>query len=159
MRIREATKHDVSIITEIIRGSFRDVAEKFGLTIDNCPTHPSNCRDDWILSDLLMGKKYFIIESDNPVGCIALKKVNEDLYYLERLGVIPLERKKGFGKILVNHIFEKVRELSGHKIGIGIICEHKELKEWYKRIGFGVIETKRFSKLPFAVTFMEYKLN
>lgn len=159
MKIREATKHDIDLITELIRVSFREVAAKFGLTKDNCPTHPSNCTDDWVLSDLLAGKRYFVFEENRPIGCVALEKANEDLYYLERLAVIPLERRKGYGKIMVDHVFEKVRELSGHRISIGIIDDHQELKEWYRGIGFKATETKRFAKLPFAVTFMEYELH
>ena len=43
-------------------------------------------------------------------------------------------------------------------MGVGIIAEHMELKEWYQRIGFIESETKGFGHLPFRVTFMSYEI-
>ena len=87
-----------------------------------------------------------------------MEKASEDLYYLERLAVVPDERGQGYGKMLVNHVFERVGELSGRKISIGTIDEQVELKAWYEGIGFHVTETKKFPSLPFTVAFMEYEL-
>ncbi|HJO95958.1 MAG TPA: GNAT family N-acetyltransferase [Victivallales bacterium] len=158
MKIKEANKNDIRTLSNLIHNSFLDVAKKFGLTKDNCPTHPSNCTDNWIQTDLLAGKRYFILEANYHVGCIAFERANENLYYIERLAVLPQERNKGYGKILVHYIIEKVRDLSGNKISIGIIDKHSVLKNWYKEIGFKITKSKQHTKLPFTVTFMEYKL-
>ena len=40
--IRKAHSHDVSVLSGLIRDSFCDVAERFGITPENCPKHPSN---------------------------------------------------------------------------------------------------------------------
>ena len=37
MVIRDATQADKEVIVALIRDSFRDVAEKFALTVENCP--------------------------------------------------------------------------------------------------------------------------
>ena len=55
--IRKCTREDVGILAETIRGSFRDVAERFGLTEQNCPRHPSNCRTDWVEKDMDRGSR------------------------------------------------------------------------------------------------------
>jgi len=41
-RIRPCTREDTAVLAETIRGAFRDVAERFDLTEENCPRHPSN---------------------------------------------------------------------------------------------------------------------
>ena len=157
--IRAAGSADVPVLSGIIRVSFRDVAERFSLTLENCPKHPSNCTDEWIENDFARGVAYYILESDGtPVGCVALEKANPDLCYLERLGILPQSRRKGFGKALVDHVFSEARALGAKQIGIGIISDDTELKLWYQRIGFIEKETEEFAHLPFLVTFMSYEL-
>ncbi|MFX0070232.1 MAG: hypothetical protein ACFFAO_03990 [Candidatus Hermodarchaeota archaeon] len=48
--IRNAKKDDIDVLTYIIKNSFYDVAKKFSLTIENAPTHPSNCTNEWIIT-------------------------------------------------------------------------------------------------------------
>lgn len=157
--IRAAGSADVPVLSGLIRVSFRDVAERFALTLENCPKHPSNCTDEWIENDLFRGVSYYILEHDGtPVGCVALEKANPDLCYLERLGVLPESRRKGFGKALVDHFFYEARAFGARQISIGIISDDTELKLWYQRIGFVEKETKEFAHLPFLVTFMSYEL-
>jgi len=51
----------------------KDVAERFNLTRDNAPRHPSNCTAEWVQEDMERGVSYFIIEDENHVaGCVAL---------------------------------------------------------------------------------------
>jgi GNAT superfamily N-acetyltransferase len=157
--IRAAGFADVPVLSGLIRVSFRDVAERFALTLENCPKHPSNCTDEWIENDFARGVAYYILESDGtPVGCVALEKANPELCYLERLGVVPQSRRKGFGRALVDYLLYEARALGAKQIGIGIISDDTELKLWYQRIGFVEQETKEFDHLPFLVTFMSYKL-
>jgi len=55
VRIRKANPFDVSLLSGLIRDSFYDVAERFGITPENCPKHPSNCTDKWIERDFRRG--------------------------------------------------------------------------------------------------------
>ena len=41
IHIRQATVTDIATLSKIIRLSFRDVADRFGLTPENCPKHPT----------------------------------------------------------------------------------------------------------------------
>jgi predicted N-acetyltransferase YhbS len=157
--IRKAAPADLSLLSGLIRESFRDVAKRFTLTPENCPKHPSNCTDEWIEKDCNRGVLYFIAEDDGkPVGCVALEKATPGLYYLERLSVIPGERQKGLGRALVDHIFTLARKSGAKQIGIGIITGDTGLKLWYEKIGFVEGETKEFPHLPFSVTFMKCEL-
>jgi N-acetylglutamate synthase-like GNAT family acetyltransferase len=154
-KIRAGTQKDVAVLTEIIRSSFRDVADRFGLTQENCPTHPSNCTVEWIQRDMDRGVSYFILEDDGLAsGCVALEPAGSELCYLERLAVRPSHRRRGFGRALVESVLAESKRFGARRVSIGIIAEQTELKNWYQKIGFVEAETKEFAHLPFRVNFM-----
>ncbi len=156
--ILACTQKDIEILVHTIRKSFRNVAERFGLTLENAPLHPSNCNEYWIQADMNRGVTYFVMENENQIaGCVACEMTSPDVCYLERLAVLPDHRQRGYGKALVHHVLSKARELGASCVNIGIIAEHTELKNWYRKIGFVEEESKKFLNLPFSITFMSYK--
>jgi diamine N-acetyltransferase len=153
--IRTCAREDIGVLVKTIRDSFQTVAERFGLTRENCPRHPSNCTSGWIQQEMDRGVQYFMLESENLVsGCVALESANSEVCYLERLGVLPHQRKRGFGKALVRHVMSQAKRFGARHVDIGVIAEDTELRDWYKRLGFIETETKEFPHLPFRVTFM-----
>ncbi len=155
--IRNASPEDMELLTCMIKKSYRTVAERFQLTRENCPKHPSNCTLEWIEKDFEKGVRYFILEADAiPVGCAAIEHAEPDMCYLERLSVIPKYRKKGYGNLLVDHIKKEAKKIDVIHIGIGIIAEQTDLRNWYENQGFVCGETKQFDHLPFAVGLMKY---
>ena len=156
--IHTCTEEDASVLAGTIQRSFQDVADRFGLTRENAPRHPSNYTVDWVLKDMNRGVVYFVLKDNGRVvGCAALEAAGSDICYLERLAVLPEHRKQGFGKTLVDHILSEARVRKARSVNIGIIAEQTELKDWYRRIGFVEGESKDFPHLPFRVTFMSYE--
>ena len=150
---------DAPLLAGLIRDAYRDVAKRFNLTPENCPKHPSNCTPKWIRNDFARGVSYFILEhNQEPLGCAALEKPTADLGYLERLAVLPDHRRRGFGRMLVDYIFDRAKDAGLRQISIGIIAEQTDLLWWYRKIGFIEGDTKEFEHLPFLVTFMMYQL-
>lgn len=155
--IRPGTRDDIDILVDLIRNAFSDVAERFGLTPQNSPTHPSNCRAEWILREMNRCVAYYILENEGrPAGCVALEQINDEVCYLERLAILPDLRRQGFGSALVRHALEQARLLNIFRVQIGIIAEHKELHDWYEKLGFEDLEQKTFPQLVFRVAFMAY---
>lgn len=153
--IRDASRADVFVLVDIIRNSFRDVADRFDLTEKNCPKHPSCCTTHWIEAALQKGVRYFLLEYKGvPCGCVALERAQPEVCYLERLAVLPEYSRRGFGKALVDHALLAAEAAGAYRVEIGIIAAQGELKEWYQRFGF--VETGRavFKHLPFEVMFM-----
>ena len=94
MRIRSATVDDVPVLIDLIRRSFKDVAERFGLTKENCATHPSFYTTDRMTSDFKKNIQCFILEEDGlPVGCVALEKAKR---IRQGLGAAYFCRSKAF---------------------------------------------------------------
>lgn len=157
--IRTGKREDVDILTEVIRTSFRDVADRFHLTPENCPKHPSNCTAEWVRGDMDRGVVYFIFdEGDDAAGCVALERAGENEWYLERLAVLPDRRRRGMGRALVEHVLAQAQRSGAGRVGIGIIAEDADLKRWYHAAGFVEGETKEFIHLPFRVTFMSREI-
>ena len=160
MVIRDANEADIDTLVTLLRSSFRDVAERFELTIENCPKNLAFCTKEQIKSDFDRGLIYYILEKDGrPCGCVAIEKASPDVCYLQRLAVLPEHRRKGYGKTLVNHIFDRAGKNGAQKIEIGIISEDTKLKNWYKQFGFVQKGTKKFDHLPFIVAFMSAEID
>ncbi len=158
--IREANIEDSEILADIISESFKDVANRFSLTPENCPRHPSNYTASWVESDFKRGVRYFILYQDNtPVASVGLEIPGPEVCYLERLSVVPEMRGNRFGIELVRHTIKCAASNGIQKISIGIIDKHTELKKWYKNLGFIETGTRSFPHLPFTVCFMELEFN
>ena len=105
------------------------------------------------------GVSYYCLDLDEKsIGCVAFEKVSAEEGYLERLTVLPEYRQSGFGKALVEHVFDLARTTGIRRIGIGIISEQQDLKQWYEKMGFVEQEIKTFSHLPFKVSLLAYTL-
>ncbi|HAR97656.1 MAG TPA: GNAT family N-acetyltransferase [Syntrophus sp. (in: bacteria)] len=153
--IRPCLEADAGILAETIRVAFRDVAERFGLTRENAPRHPSNCSPDWIEKDMARGVVYYMLEDGGRAsGCVALEMANAEVGYLERLAVLPERRRRGFGRALVAHALSEAARRGARRVNIGMIAEQAELKDWYRGLGFVEGETREFAHLPFRVTFL-----
>ena len=159
MNIREATAHDAATLAALISAANRDVATQFGLTLGNCPKHPSFCTADWVDADQARGERYFLAdEAAEPIACVAFELANADVAYLNRLSVRPSHRRCGIGARLVEHIVGIARANGCQSLSIGVIGEHTDLQRWYAKLGFVKGDTRRFAHLPFSVTYMTFAL-
>lgn len=160
-KIKGATLEDVPLITSIIRRSFADVAERFGLTPKNAPTHPAYMTEGRIKGAMENEINFFILEDGGEaIGAVALEDSGKPsgAFYVERLSVLPKFRGRGAGSHLLHRAVEEARVLKALRVEIGIITEQKELRRWYERRGFRVKGKKSFFHLPFEVTFMEMEV-
>jgi N-acetylglutamate synthase-like GNAT family acetyltransferase len=158
MVIRQTTIEDIGILVEILRKAFTPVAERFGLTIENCPNHNAFCSRKKIEEDFVRQKKFFILEeNDMPCGCVAIEYAKPGVCYLERLAVLPQHRNKGFGTALVRHIFQQAKNADALSLEIGIMAQDSELQKWYEKLGFIPKTVRKYDHLPFTVAFLAAK--
>jgi N-acetylglutamate synthase-like GNAT family acetyltransferase len=159
MAIRKAKKADIDVLVTLLRNSFRDVADKFGITEENNPRSLAFCTNERIENDLEKDLTYYILEKDcRPCGCVALERAKPGVCYLMRLAVLPEYRGKGYGKMLVRHIFNQSRTTGARRVEIAMISKDRKLKKWYKKLGFIQKSTKKYDHLPFIVAFMYKEL-
>ena len=158
--IRPLTAEHLSQYADVIRHSFATVAKDFGWTRENCPGHTSFVTDERLASKIKDGYFSFgLCVGEKIFGFVSLTDMDGSAYEMNDVSILPEWRHYGYGKRLIDFCKEKVKELGGAKITIGIVEDNTVLKEWYAANGFIHTGTKNFDGLPFTVGFMEWKVN
>ncbi len=159
MTIRPARTDEGRTIVDILHRACATVAERFGLTPENCPRSPAFYTLQRVQADFERDVRYYLLEEGADArGCVALEKAKPDACYLERLAVLPECRGQGFGKALVTYALAQAQTLGVARVEIGIIAEDTRLADWYRQRGFVETDTKTFDHLPFTVGFMARQL-
>ena len=168
--IREVTTDaELRKSARVIQRSFKTVADQFGLTRENCPTHTAFLTTNGLKEQKNSGLKCFgLFAGEKQVGFVGVEKYDPDTlvrldpgtvrFWLEKLAVLWSERHNGYGEKLVSFAIDYVRQNGGTRIALGMMNEHTILKEWYFGLGFKEVELKTFPHLPFTVCFMEKDL-
>jgi diamine N-acetyltransferase len=140
----------------VISEAFAQVAVDFQLTEQNCPTSPAFQTAEKLRESREKGLEVFgMFEGAGQTGAVAIERAGEDVFYLQRLAVIPSCRNAGRGSALVDFALETARSGGAKVVSLGMIAADTRLKDWYRGLGFVERETRRIESLPFEVTFME----
>ena len=159
MIIQVDNKKQLHICLDIIRSSFMTVAKEFGITQNNCPSHTAFITTDKLKMQFDDGRPMYLFYQDEiPVGYFSLAKCSDNEWEVNNLAVLPEYRHLGIGKVMVDYAVATVKNYGGNKISIGIIEENILLKNWYLKLGFTHISTRKFEHLPFTVGFMEINI-
>ena len=154
-------KHDFDALTQFLNESFATVALEFGLTKENCPTNNAFITREALKSQLIENREFYTcIMNGQTVGFIAIEKSlnTPDIFYIEKLAVIPAYRHQGIGRQLMDFATHRIVKLGGKSISIGLINSNSILKNWYIKQGYVVRSVKAFDHLPFEVCFMEKQI-
>lgn len=156
--IYEIDQNELKECLDVIHQSFRTVAEQFGLTKENCPKHTSFIPLSFLETQKNWGwHMYALYAGKKIIGYMSLSKVNDEIFELHNLAVLPEYRHKRFGKLLLDHAKDIVKSLGGSAINIGIIEESIVLKKWYIANGFVHTGIKKYDHLPFTSGYLEWK--
>lgn len=157
--IERVCEHDLPECIDVIRRSFSTVVDEFGLTEENCYTHPAFMKMERFAYEFGLGKLMFkLVDNSQIIGFVQLADNRNGTFELERLAVIPEFRHLGYGKALIEHAVKTAVSLGATTIHAGITDENTVLKKWYLSNGFTFIETKKFEHLPFTVGYIECDL-
>jgi diamine N-acetyltransferase len=145
---------------KIIRRSFRTAAEEFGLTRENCPSHPTFMTVRWLRRHSANGARFFgLFEKERQIGFVAVEPSDEGPWWIEKLAVLPGHRHGGNGAKLVDYAIDYVRNCRCEKVKLGMMNEHAVLKDWYLSLGFKEVSLHTYPQLPFTVCMMERDTN
>ena len=154
-----ATPQESATCAAVIRAAFLEIAERFHLNVRNCPTHPSNCTPEWVKEAMAKGVEYYLLtQYQQAIGCVALLKANRDVFYMERLSVLPEFRGRGYGRMLVDFCIEQALQRGAKRLEAGLNAEQTELVEWYRHMGFRFKQRARLHHLPYSLAFLYYDL-
>ncbi len=90
------------------------------------------------------------VDIDRFVGCVALRKLENNICEMKRLFVIPEYRAKKVGRLLANKVVALAGK-SGYKtMRLDTVAEMKEANRLYQSLGFQQIEAYCYNPLEKA---------
>ena len=140
--IREATTADVEAILQIAEQTWWPTYEPllgkeqvtFMLgelyTVDKITKQIKEKQQDFLL----------LIEDGEPVAFAAYSPREEDadIYKLHKLYCLPKTQGKGYGKILINAVADKVIEAGKNTLDLNV-NRYNNAKSFYEKMGFSVV--------------------
>jgi len=97
-----------------------------------------------------------MVEKD-PVGCVGLRDLGDNIAEMKRMYVLPLFQGRGIGKALTTRIIATARLLGYDAIRLDTIPKLERAVDLYRRMGFTEIEVYRHNPDPTAL-FLQLRL-
>ena len=96
-----------------------------------------------LLGQLLEGHIFIIAEdNENQFGFAGYSIIDHEkrIYKLHKLYVLPSAHGKGVGKILINEVFNQVKDAGGTALQLNV-NKHNKAKDFYLKGGFSIKES------------------
>ena len=159
--IREVKREDIPECVELIKKAFSTVADEFGFTEENAPRFTAFATTEerlmWQFAE--EHRPMFVYVEDGVIcGYYSLLMQENGECELNNVAVLSNHRHKGIGKKLLDHSFDKARELGCKVMNIGIVEENVRLREWYEKAGAVHLGTHKFDFFPFTCGYMRKEL-
>lgn len=103
------------------------------------------------------GALYIAYHDDQPAGCIALQWLEPGVCEMKRLFVHPAYREYGIGKLLIEALLQKAKEMQYQIMKLDTLDRLQAAINLYQRYGF--VETTAYYANPLpGVVYMEKSL-
>lgn len=157
--IRQINENEILQCVEVIRKSFKTIAQEFNITVKNSPKYVLYSVDEnKLLNQFNSGKNMFAYFIDDKIVGYYSLSINGDECEINNLCVLPEYRHRDIGKELLFHAMDFVKSADIRKINISIVEENSRLKKWYSDFGFVHRGTEKFSFFSFTCGYMEMNL-
>ena len=160
--IRKVKRDEISACAELIRKSFRTVADEFGFTRENAPRFTAFATTEERLAWHMDGERrlmYLDEEEGRLCGYYSLLLRDQGECELGNLAVLPEYRHRGIGGELLQHAMKTAREQNCTVMNLSIVEENAVLRKWYERHGAIHTGTENFDFFPFTCGYMKIMLS
>lgn len=159
--IRHASLEELPACVQVIRDSFKTVADRYGITEENAPRFTAFATtEDRLRYQMLVEKRpmYVYLRGGKIVGYYSLAILPENGTEMNNLAVLPAYRHQGIGEHLLMDALKLSVFLGANKVKIGIINENTILGKWYESFGFVRTGEQKFDFFPFTCGYLERKI-
>ena len=159
--IREVCHEDIPACVNLIKQSFKTVADEFGFTEENASRFTAFAiKEEWLFWQMDTEHRPMYVYEDDGVLCgyYSLHFLENNECELNNLAVLPEHRHKGIGKMLLEHSYTIARDNGCKIMNIGIVEENKILRKWYEDNGAVHVGTQKFDFFPFTCGYLKKEL-
>ena len=160
--IREINKNEIPECVNVIKKSFKTVAEEFGFTPENAPRFTAFATtEEWLDYQLEYEHRWMVAYFDDEgkiLGYYSIQFLENEECELNNLCVLPEFRHKKIGEALLEDALACAVEKGCKKMKMGIVEENKVLRSWYESHGFVHTNTIKYDFFPFTCGYMEKEL-
>jgi ribosomal protein S18 acetylase RimI-like enzyme len=103
------------------------------------------------------GRLLLAVQDDEAAGCVALRRMEQDVCEMKRLYVRPAFQGLGIGRMLVERVIEEARDAGYRRMRLDTLPTMISARALYRRIGFHEIAPYRSNPVE-GVTFLELDL-
>jgi len=141
---------------DIVRGLFRDYADSLGVSLDfqDFEAELAGLPGDYAPP---RGRLLIAWQADEPVGCVALRPLEQGICEMKRLYVKPEGRATGLGRGLAHRICDEARAAGYERMRLDTLSTLTAARQLYEALGFRVIPPYYFNPIP-GVIYLELEL-
>src|SRR5262249_55910654 len=134
---------DLERIVRLVNDAYRGSSKAPGWTDERALL--AGQRTDLEALKTLMQRNTVLVARDGAavVGCVALRPLDDEQWYLSMLAVDPDAQASGIGKKIMRDAETFVRTRGGRRVKISVVNKRDTLIAWYERQGYartGVVE-------------------
>jgi predicted N-acetyltransferase YhbS/REP element-mobilizing transposase RayT len=147
--IQPATTADVPALNKLVNSAYRGESSRKGWATEADLIDGTRI-DEAAMLDLIHDKNTTILkytEDEMILGCVELRKENENLY-LGMLSVQPDLQAKGIGKKLMFAGEDFARKQGCKKVTMTVVSVREKLIDWYIRHGYRLTGERKPFKMP-----------
>jgi ribosomal protein S18 acetylase RimI-like enzyme len=140
------TKEHLVIVQEL----FLEYATSLGFSLcfQDFDKELAELPGEYVLPD---GCLILAMDETNAVGCVALRKIDNDICEMKRLYVKPSSRGEGVGRKLVKAIIEEAEKIGYTYMRLDTVPAMKEAIALYRSMGFYKVEPYRENPIEGAL--------
>ena len=137
---------------ELVRSLFREYVDSLGVDLAFQDVETELAELPWEYAAILVGRV-----GGEPVGCVAVRPLEDGACEMKRLYVRPQARGSGLGRALAEAAIARARELGFECMRLDTLPTMQSARALYRSLGFEEIEPYRFNPIE-GTSFMELQL-
>jgi ribosomal protein S18 acetylase RimI-like enzyme len=134
--LREVTDQDIPTLLVVLRTAFEEYRGRL-----DPPSGAHTETVENVRQKLTTDRAVVAVVDQEIAGCVFYQSEN-GLMYLERLAVLPLYRRRGLARALIDYVEARARVLGLSHVRLGVRVVLKDNWAYYERLGYYLVEYK-----------------